>query len=61
MTGCEKPIITEGQVSLPTAPGLGITELDDEVLKEHMHSRVKGLWEDTSNWDYLWSHDRLWS
>ena len=61
VTGCEKPIITEGQVSLPTAPGLGITELDDEVLKEHMHSRVKGLWEDTSNWDYLWSHDRLWS
>lgn len=59
--GCEKPIIQNGQVKLPTAPGLGITDLNDEVLKEHMHSRVPGLWEDTSDWDYLWSHDRLWS
>lgn len=59
--GCEKPIIVDGKAKLPTAPGLGITDINDEALKEHMHSRVKGLWEDTSDWDYIWSHDRLWS
>lgn len=59
--GCEKPIINNGQAKLPDTPGLGITDINDEALKEHMHSRVKGLWESTAEWDYLWSHDRLWS
>lgn len=59
--GCKKPIIENGQAELPTGPGLGIQDLNDEVIREHMHSSVKGMWEDTGEWDRLWSHDRLWS
>lgn len=59
--GCDKPIIVDGQVKLPTTPGLGITDINDEALIDHMRSRVPGLWENTSEWDHLWSHDRLWS
>lgn len=61
VAGCKKPIIENGQVELPTGPGLGITELNDEVIQEHIHSRVKGMWEETKEWDRIWSHDRLWS
>lgn len=56
-----KPIIQNGYVQVSDAPGLGITELNDEVIREHMHSRVKGLWESTDNWNTEWSHDRTWS
>lgn len=42
-------------------PGLGISDLDDEILKEHINPKRPGLWENTSNWDNLWSHDRIWS
>lgn len=59
--GIKKPIIENGYVDVPDAPGIGIEDLDDEVLKEHMHSKVKGLWEPTDEWDEDWSHDRLWS
>ena len=59
--GCKKPIIVNGQVELPEGPGLGIQELNDEMIQEHMHSRVKGMWKSTNEWDRLWSHDRLWS
>ena len=61
MKGIKKPIIENGYVDVPDAPGIGIEDLDDEVLKEHMHSKVKGLWEPTDEWDEDWSHDRLWS
>lgn len=59
--GPDKPIIQNGYVKLSDAPGLGITELNDEVIQEHMHHRVKGLWEPTDEWDTEWSHDRIWS
>ena len=61
MEGPAKPIIQNGYVQVSDAPGLGITELNDEVIREHMHSRVKGLWESTDSWNTEWSHDRTWS
>ena len=42
-------------------PGIGIDELDDEVLAEHIHPEIPGLWEPTTEWDNWISHDRLWS
>lgn len=59
--GVDKPIIKNGYVDVPDAPGLGITDLNDEVIHEHMHHRVKGLWESTDEWNDEWSHDRTWS
>ena len=56
-----KPLIKNGFVEVPDAPGLGIKGLNDEVIREHMHSSEKDIWLPTDAWDKEWSHDRLWS
>lgn len=57
----EKPAIVDGFMAVPEKPGIGIDELDDEVLAEHIHPEIPGLWEPTTEWDNWISHDRLWS
>ncbi len=57
----EKPAIVDGFMAVPEKPGIGIDELDDEVLAEHIHPEIPGLWEPTNEWDNWISHDRLWS
>lgn len=59
--GWEKLPIENGWLKVPEKPGLGIEELDDEVLKAHSNPKRPGLWEDTSSWDGEWAHDRIWS
>lgn len=59
--GIKTPLIDHGFIHVEDAPGLGIEELDDEVLKEHVHPDYPELWADTSIWDHEYSHDRLWS
>lgn len=57
------PIVENGWIDVGKLdrPGLGIGELNEEVLLEHMNPRRPGLWEDTSAWDQEWIHDRIWS
>ena len=57
----EKPKIVDGFMAVPEKPGIGIDELDDEVLAEHIHPEIPGLWESTDEWNDWISHDRLWS
>ena len=57
----EKPRIVDGFMAVPEKPGIGIDQLDDEVLKEHIHPEIPGLWESTDEWNDWDSHDRLWS
>src|SRR3954454_12163629 len=53
-----RPLITKGFANLPlTAPGLGI-ELNDEVVKQHLHPSDKSYFEPTPMWDDKRSHDR---
>lgn len=59
--GLPRPLVRQGFIEVPDAPGLGIETLDDEVIRAHLHPDYPGLWEDTSAWDQEWSHDRLWS
>ena len=59
--GPTKPIVQQGFVTVPDRPGLGIEALNDEVIVQHLHPEVPGLWESTEEWDNRWSHDRLWS
>lgn len=56
--GVERPIVNHGFITVPSAPGLGIT-LNDEVMKQHLLE--PGYFEPTSEWDKEHSHDRLWS
>jgi L-alanine-DL-glutamate epimerase-like enolase superfamily enzyme len=60
MTG-KQPMITQGFANVPLdSPGLGI-ELNEEVVKQHLHPRDKTYFEPTPQWDDKRSHDRLWS
>jgi L-alanine-DL-glutamate epimerase-like enolase superfamily enzyme len=56
-----RKLITKGYANLPlTAPGLGI-ELNDEVVKAHLHPSDKSYFAPTPEWDAKRSHDRIFS
>jgi L-alanine-DL-glutamate epimerase-like enolase superfamily enzyme len=59
VNGIEKPIINKGFITVPEGPGLGITSLNDEVIKQHLLE--PGYFEPTPQWDKERSGDRLWS
>ena len=60
VTGLPNPIIQDGYIAVPEAPGLGI-ELNEEVIRKHLHSDETGYFLPTTEWDSERSHDRLWS
>lgn len=56
-----RKLIEKGYANVPLeAPGLGI-ELNDEVVKQHLHPNDKSYFAPTTEWDDKRSHDRLWS
>ena len=56
-----RKLITKGFANLPlSAPGLGI-ELNDEVVKQHLHPTDKSYFAPTPEWDAKRSHDRIFS
>jgi len=56
-----KPLVQNGFIHVPDAPGLGIEALNDEVISQHLHPEIPGLWLPTDEWNGYWSNDRLWS
>ncbi|WP_199613700.1 mandelate racemase/muconate lactonizing enzyme family protein [Paenibacillus alkalitolerans] len=56
-----KPLLQNGFIRVADAPGLGIEELNDEVIAQHLHPQVPGLWESTDEWNDFVGNDRLWS
>ena len=59
--GLPNPIVQDGFIEVPDAPGLGIESLNDEVIREHLAPDEPELWASTEEWDMEYSHDRLWS
>ena len=56
-----RKLITKGFGNLPlTAAGLGI-ELNDEVVKQHLHPSDKTYFDPTPQWNEKRSHDRIFS
>ena len=53
----EKPLIQNGFIGVPDLPGLGIDDLNDEVIKEHISSWDEGLWEPTDEWNLEYCDD----
>ncbi len=58
--GPSKPIIQNGFIEVPDAPGLGI-DLNLDVVREHLVPWDQGLFEPTPEWDSVHSSHRLWS
>src|SRR4026209_142978 len=56
-----RKLLEKGFANVPlTGPGLGI-ELNDEVIKQHLHASDKTYFEPTTQWDTKRSHDRIFS
>jgi L-alanine-DL-glutamate epimerase-like enolase superfamily enzyme len=55
-----KPIIKKGFAPVPDSPGLGL-ELNEDVVKEHLHAKDKSFFAPTEEWNEKRSHDRTWS
>ncbi len=56
-----RQMITKGFANVPlTAPGLGI-ELNDDVVKQHLHATDKSYFAPTPQWNDKRSHDRVFS
>ncbi len=60
VTGLPNPIIQDGYINVPDTPGLGI-DLNEEVIREHLHPEETAYFAPTTEWDSERSHDRLWS
>ena len=56
-----KPLIQKGFIEAPDLPGLGIDDLNDEVIREHICDNDPGLWEDTDQWNHEYSVDAIWN
>ena len=59
--GGKGKIIKDGHIAVPDRPGLGIDELDDEVLLQHRKDEDGPLWISGRDYPSHWSHDRIWS
>jgi L-alanine-DL-glutamate epimerase-like enolase superfamily enzyme len=59
--GLPKPIVKDGFIELTDKPGLGIDDLNDELLMQHLQPGVSGIWQPTDQWDDDMSWDRTWS
>lgn len=61
VTGLPKPLVKDGFITVPDKPGLGIDDIVDEVIAQHLQPGVTGIWQPTDRWDGEYSWDRTWS
>lgn len=60
--GLPNPIIeADGHIAVPEAPGLGFSDINEELFREILDPKSPVFFETTSVWDMEISHDRLWS
>ena len=48
-------------IEVPDKPGLGIDDIDDAVIGQHLQPGAAGIWQPTDHWDDEYSWDRTWS
>ena len=61
VNGLPKPLVKDGYITVPDAPGLGIESLNEELIAEKINPAIPGLWESTDEWNKEFSNDRIWS
>jgi L-alanine-DL-glutamate epimerase-like enolase superfamily enzyme len=61
VTGLPKPLINNGYIKVPDAPGLGIEALNEELIASKLHADFPEAWASTEPWDKEWANDRQWS
>lgn len=61
VTGLPQPLIEDGYITVPDGPGLGFSQISDELFREYLDPADPVLFESTAAWNKESSHDRLWS
>ena len=61
VVGRSEPIVQNGWIRVDDAPGLGIEDLNDEVIAQHLHPAYPEIWASTEQWNTSVANDRLWS
>lgn len=59
--GLSNPLIQDGYITVPETPGLGFSDINEEVIRQFIDPNDPGYFEPTDVWDKERSHDRLWS
>jgi len=59
--GLPNPLIQDGHIQVPETPGLGFSDINEDVVRAHLDPEDPGFFESTDVWDREHSHDRLWS
>ena len=59
--GLPTPIVQDGFITVTDKPGLGIDDLNDDLLMQHRQPGATGIWQPTDRWDDEHSWDRTWS
>lgn len=60
--GLAGPLVRDGHALVPEGPGLGFTDLNPDVVRDHLDDTQPRHFDmATADWDAEWSHDRLWS
>ena len=61
VSGLPGPMVQNGFITVSDKPGLGIDDIVDEVIIDHLQEGVSGIWQPTDHWDQEYSWDRTWS
>lgn len=59
--GLPTPLIKDGFMQVPETPGLGFTNINEDLCREHLDPDAPVYFDPTDIWDKERSNDRLWS
>jgi L-alanine-DL-glutamate epimerase-like enolase superfamily enzyme len=62
VVGLPKPLVQDGHIAAPETPGLGFSDVNEELLREHLNPADPVFFDQpTDYWDAERSWDRTWS
>src|SRR5690606_3636430 len=61
VTGLPSPLIQDGYIQVPETPGLGFTDINEDVMHEYLDADDPCFFDPTDQWDKEYSNVRLWS
>ncbi len=59
--GLPTPLIQDGYIQVPETPGLGFTDIDEDLMRGYIDADRPEFFGPSDQWDKEYSHDRLWS
>ena len=54
-------LLATERISTRSFPGLGIGELNEEMIREYAHEKFGEQWQNTDAWNGEWANDLTWS